>query len=157
MWQSHISDLKRFRSHPTSATTTSKTYYYSFPDDLAQRRQRNSQSPTSTMSNSSTSDASNNKTDAAPDNAGFLNNLTGMLKTPGVKNIEDRFTSAGGTANHTPGSASKLGSLDQTSNSGKDTGVGSAHFNDNIADQRSEPTVVGKAFNNMIYGQDKTK
>jgi len=80
------------------------------------------------------------------------------IKTPGVKNIEAAYSRAGGANNHLPGSATKLGSQDQKGNTAEEQGVGSQKFTDGFSDQRrEEPSVVGKMFNNMINGTDKTK
>lgn len=57
-------------------------------------------------------------------------------KTPAVKNMEAAWTRAGAGNNHTPGSASKLGSQEQPEN--KSSGVGGKDFKDNISDQRVE-------------------
>jgi len=77
-------------------------------------------------------------------------------KTNGVKNIEAAYSRAGASANHTPGAASKLGSQDQAGASEKQ-GVGSEKFTQGISDQRQEPSVVGKMFNNIINGTDSSK
>ncbi|EKD19304.1 uncharacterized protein L3040_009255 [Drepanopeziza brunnea f. sp. 'multigermtubi'] len=81
------------------------------------------------------------------------------LKTPGVKNIEAAYSRAGATNHHTPGVASKLGSQAQESGAGngEHQGVGSQKFQDGISDQRQEPSTIGKVFNNMINGTDRTK
>ena len=58
-------------------------------------------------------------------------------KTPAVANIEAAYSRAGATNNHTPGSASKLGSQGQKG-AGEHQGVGSAKFSEKISDQRQE-------------------
>ncbi|PMD52063.1 uncharacterized protein K444DRAFT_621191 [Hyaloscypha bicolor E] len=90
---------------------------------------------------------------------GLLSGITGMLptKTWGVGNIEKAYSRAGASNHHTPGSASRLGSQDQGGNVHEHQGVGSAKFAERFSDQRREPTVIGKMFNNMINGTDKTK
>ncbi|KAL2064916.1 hypothetical protein VTL71DRAFT_4056 [Oculimacula yallundae] len=87
---------------------------------------------------------------------GFLANLVSG-KTPGVKNIEAAYSRAGASNHHTPGAATSLGSQDQTPRTQDVQGVGSAKFKDAISDQRQEPTIIGKMFNNMINGTDQTK
>ncbi|ESZ98898.1 hypothetical protein SBOR_0756 [Sclerotinia borealis F-4128] len=77
------------------------------------------------------------------------NLLPSSFKTPGVQNIEKAYSRAGATNNHTPGYASALGSQDQKGGS-ENQGVGSAKFAEGISDQRGEPSVVGKMFNNLI-------
>ncbi|TVY86782.1 hypothetical protein LAWI1_G003290 [Lachnellula willkommii] len=77
-------------------------------------------------------------------------------KTPGVKNIEAAYSRAGASNHHTPGSASKLGSQEQAGASAQQ-GVGSKKFKDEISDQRQEPSVVGKMFNNLMNGTDSGK
>jgi hypothetical protein len=66
--------------------------------------------------------------------------LSGILptKTWGVENIEKAYSRAGASNNHTPGSASRLGSQDQDDAVYEHQGVGSAKFADGISDQRSE-------------------
>lgn len=68
------------------------------------------------------------------------NGLFGNLecKTWGVQNIEKAYSRAGASNNHTPGSASKLGSQDQAGNVQQHQGVGSAKFAEGISDQRHE-------------------
>lgn len=85
-----------------------------------------------------------------------LGDLVSSVKTPGVSNIEKAYSRAGASNHHTPGSASKLGSQDQNGAS-EAQGVGSAKFADGISDQRQEPSSIGKVFNNMINGTNKTK
>ncbi|CZT47405.1 uncharacterized protein RSE6_07961 [Rhynchosporium secalis] len=87
---------------------------------------------------------------------GFLANLVSG-KTPGVKNIEAAYSRAGASNHHTPGAATRLGSQDQASGAQEAQGVGSEKFKDGFSDQRQEPTAIGKMFNNMINGTDKTK
>jgi len=83
----------------------------------------------------------------------------GMIsgKTWGVQNIEAAYSRAGASNHQTPGSASPLGSQKQQGAVHEHQGVGSAKFAESISDQRSEPTFIGKMFNNMINGTDKTK
>ncbi|KAG4434733.1 hypothetical protein IFR05_009786 [Cadophora sp. M221] len=86
----------------------------------------------------------------------FLSDLVSG-KTPGVKNIEAAYSRAGASNNHTPGAASQLGSQDQKSGASEHQGVGSAKFKEGISDQRQEPSVIGKMFNNIMNGTDSTK
>jgi len=81
---------------------------------------------------------------------------SGGFKLGSVQGIEAAFSRAGATNNHTPGYASKLGSQDQPTGD-EHQGVGSSKFADGISDQRAEPTAIGKMFNNLINGTDKTK
>lgn len=65
--------------------------------------------------------------------------LGGILsgKTWGIQNIEKAYSRAGAANNHTPGSASRLGSQDQP-HAGEHQGVGSTKFKEGISDQRAE-------------------
>ncbi|KAI6708180.1 hypothetical protein B2J93_9012 [Marssonina coronariae] len=81
--------------------------------------------------------------------------LAAGFTTPGVKNIEAAYSRAGAANHHTPGAAS-LGSQDQEGAS-ENQGFGSRKFSEGISDQRQEPSLIGKAFNNMINGTGKTK
>ncbi|MCJ1323810.1 hypothetical protein MMC10_000471 [Thelotrema lepadinum] len=47
-------------------------------------------------------------------------NPTDLIKTPGVKNIEKRYSSGGAGADHTPGAASPRG--DHTNGNGRNEG-----------------------------------
>jgi len=86
------------------------------------------------------------------------NPLGRLLKTPGVQNIEDRYTSAGGSPNHTPGTASPLGSKDKAAgNVHKEQGVATDKFKDEIAGQKPAPGGVNKAWQSAHYGQEKGK
>jgi len=82
--------------------------------------------------------------------------LGGILsgKTWGVQNVEAAYSRAGASNHHTPGYASKLGSQEQPTDG---QGVGSDNFKGKFSDQRQEPSVIGKVFNNMINGTDSTK
>merc|ERR1711939_377334 len=55
------------------------------------------------------------------------------------------------------GAASQLGSQDQKSGASEHQGVGSAKFKEGISDQRQEPSIIGKMFNNVMNGTDSTK
>ncbi|KAF7949562.1 uncharacterized protein EAE97_003071 [Botrytis byssoidea] len=86
-----------------------------------------------------------------------LSDLLPSFKTPGVQNIESAYSRAGATNNHTPGHASALGSQSQKPGSEVAQGVGSEKFSEGFSDQRVEPSAVGKLFNNLINGTDKSK
>jgi len=73
-------------------------------------------------------------------------------KTPGVKNIEAAYRRGGASSNHTPGHGSALKEGEE-----QQQGVGSKKFEREIGDQRQEPSMIGKMFNNMINGTDHTK
>ncbi|KAI9818122.1 MAG: hypothetical protein M1827_000747 [Pycnora praestabilis] len=99
--------------------------------------------------------------------AGFVGSIallvgTGILpaftKTPGVSNIEDRFSSGGGTATHVPGAATPTGNKDNvTPRSERAQGVGEEKFKEKIADQRPDPSTFDKQWNQMNYGNSKGK
>ncbi|PBP22627.1 hypothetical protein BUE80_DR006633 [Diplocarpon rosae] len=88
-------------------------------------------------------------TEAKGDTTTLGSLLSGPFRTPGVKNIEAAYTRAGAASNHTPGAASTLGSQEQ--------GVGSSKVSEGSSDQRQEPSIIGKAVNNMLNGTGKTK
>ncbi len=76
-------------------------------------------------------------TDQKGDTSTLGDLLSGNFKTQGVKNIEKAYSRAGASNNHTPGSASKLGSQNQVGAS-ENQGIGSKKFTDGISDQRQE-------------------
>ncbi|KAH7364420.1 hypothetical protein BKA65DRAFT_546301 [Rhexocercosporidium sp. MPI-PUGE-AT-0058] len=86
----------------------------------------------------------------------FLSDLVSG-KTPGVKNIEAAYSRAGASNHHTPGAATRLGSQDQTPGAQSHQGVGSEKFREGISEQRQEPSIIGKMFNNIMNGTDRTK
>ncbi|APA06447.1 predicted protein [Sclerotinia sclerotiorum 1980 UF-70] len=86
-----------------------------------------------------------------------IHDMLPSLKPPGVQNIENAHTRAGGSANHTPGYASTLGSQDQRGRTDEYRGVDSEKFKEGILDQRTEPSALGKAFHNIMTGTDKSK
>jgi hypothetical protein len=81
-------------------------------------------------------------------------------KTQGVQNIEDRFSSGGASATHTPAVASQRGTGSSTDNAGRhggpSKGPDSEHFKKNISDQQSEPVWPGK-FYEQQYNNPKGK
>ncbi|KAG8623076.1 hypothetical protein KVT40_008052 [Elsinoe batatas] len=67
------------------------------------------------------------------------------MVTPGVKQIEDRWSSGGGTTKHTPGVAtprgnSKLNEPDQI----KGRGLPTEHYKNNVSDQKPWPEYPNK-------------
>ncbi|KAF7893097.1 uncharacterized protein EAF02_000635 [Botrytis sinoallii] len=103
------------------------------------------------MTNSNSDSSNDMKSTSA------LSDLLPSFKTPGVQNIEAAYSRAGASNNHTPGYASTLGSQSQKPGSEMAQGVGSEKFSEGISDQRVEPSAVGKLFNNLINGTDKSK
>jgi len=79
------------------------------------------------------------------------------VRIPGVANIEAAYSRAGASNHHTPGYASQLGSQDQKGGSEHRQGVGSKEFEDSLSDQNADPNSIGKTFNNMVNGTDRTK
>ncbi|MCJ1253130.1 hypothetical protein MMC24_000937 [Lignoscripta atroalba] len=74
-----------------------------------------------------------------------LNPLAGVFATPGVKNIEDRWSSGGGGNNSTPGAATPRGnSANVTGNTMSHQGIGSDKFREEIGEQK--PKVSGLEF-----------
>ncbi|MCJ1366290.1 hypothetical protein MMC16_005418 [Acarospora aff. strigata] len=87
-----------------------------------------------------------------------LNPLSRLFSTPGVQNIENRFSSGGGTKTHIPGAATKRGDADNTVSSREgDHGIGSDKFREKVGEQKPDPSGFDKAWNKMNYGQDKGK
>jgi hypothetical protein len=100
-------------------------------------------------------------------------------KTRGVQNIEDRFSSGGATATHTPGVATKLGthylgtffhgdlkcwyykwtgSTDNTSRAeGGHKGPDSEHFKDNFGSQKTDGGMYPDKFYEQQYNSSKGK
>ncbi|KAE8445024.1 hypothetical protein EG329_014030 [Mollisiaceae sp. DMI_Dod_QoI] len=101
---------------------------------------------------------SDSTTPAQEEKKGDTGYLGGLIsgKTPGVRNIEAAYSRAGASNHHTSGAATKLGSQEQVGTN-EAQGVGSQKFADRISDQRREPSVIGKMFNNLINGTDNTK
>ncbi|ATZ46353.1 hypothetical protein BCIN_01g09640 [Botrytis cinerea B05.10] len=106
----------------------------------------------SNPNSSSPDDVKNTSTSAST-----ISDFLPSLKTPGVQNIESAYSRAGAGNHHTPGYASTLGSQSQKPGSEGVQGVGSEKFKEGISDQRVEPSVVGKVFNNLINGTDQSK
>ena len=74
-----------------------------------------------------------------------LNPVSNILRTPGVENIEKRYSAGGGSKNHLPGAATPLGNHDAVDgNVQKHQGVGSEKFLNSISDQK--PDVSGSSF-----------
>ena len=66
-----------------------------------------------------------------------LNPISSILKTPGVQNIEHRYSSGGGSKDHLPGAATPRGNPDNVEgNTVKHQGVGSTAFSENISSQK---------------------
>ncbi|KAL2351804.1 hypothetical protein BJ546DRAFT_259638 [Cryomyces antarcticus] len=82
-----------------------------------------------------------------------------VFDTPASKSIGDRWSSGGGSTNHTPGAATKRGDKqDVMSNQKNPSGMGSTHFEENVANQRpGEPGPFDKAWNKSHYGSEKGK
>ncbi|MCJ1408586.1 hypothetical protein MMC19_002661 [Ptychographa xylographoides] len=68
-----------------------------------------------------------------------LNPVSNILRTPGVENIEKRYSAGGGSKNHLPGAATPLGNHDAVDgNVQKHQGVGSEKFLNSISDQKPD-------------------
>ena len=62
-----------------------------------------------------------------------------MLTTPGVRNVEDRFSAGGAKKSHTPGAATPTGSGErEDARTTKDQGVGSNQYEKDVAEQRPD-------------------
>ncbi|KAF4553920.1 Hypothetical protein D9617_5g067950 [Elsinoe fawcettii] len=89
------------------------------------------------------------------------------LNTPGVKNIEDRWSSGGGGNKHTPGVATPRGASDSSSNSEltgsnqiNPKGIPYNHYKDNVADQKvdtAQPNKLTEKWWETHHGQEKGK
>jgi len=65
--------------------------------------------------------------------------------TPGVKNIEDRYSSAGGSKDHLPGRGTKMGEPDNVENiDGGQSGYGNEKFAQMRKEQDQGPKVARK-------------
>ncbi|KAF2702953.1 hypothetical protein K504DRAFT_463966 [Pleomassaria siparia CBS 279.74] len=80
-------------------------------------------------------------------------------KTRGVQNIEDRFSSGGATATHTPGVATQRGSPTSNESNAQDghKGVGSEYFKENHASQKTDAGLYPEKFYEQQYNQPKGK
>ena len=64
------------------------------------------------------------------------------MTTPGVQNIENRYSSGGGKKSHLPGAATPRGSSEkQDADTQKEQGLGSQGFEERVGEQR--PNVSG--------------
>ena len=76
-----------------------------------------------------------------------LNPIGNIFRTPGVKQIEARYTSAGGSPTRQPASGTPLGKKDQVvGNTEKQQGYGTENFANTIQDQKppvSEHPLLG--------------
>ncbi|KAL8707917.1 MAG: hypothetical protein Q9220_007137 [cf. Caloplaca sp. 1 TL-2023] len=73
--------------------------------------------------------------------AGFLASpyAPAVFHTPGVDNIEKRWSAGGGSRNHTPATATKLGDPDNVAgNLVEEKGMGSPHYQEKIGGQKPE-------------------
>ena len=69
--------------------------------------------------------------------------MSGILKTPGVQNIEKRYSSGGGSKDHLPGAATPRGNHDNVEgNTMKHQGVGSDPFMENIGEQKPNVSLL---------------
>merc|ERR1712225_95737 len=87
-----------------------------------------------------------------PNNTVIMSNSANSADQTGEKSFLSNLVSG-----KTPGAASQLGSQDQKSGASEHQGVGSAKFKEGISDQRQEPSIIGKMFNNVMNGTDSTK
>ncbi|MCJ1477968.1 hypothetical protein MMC13_006643 [Lambiella insularis] len=104
-----------------------------------------------------------------------LNPISNIMTTPGVRNIEKRYSSGGGSYNHLPGSATPLGNSELVDgNTESRQGVGSEKFK-KVSEQKPDvrcdasryytgdsqdgqlPSGFDKAWNKTHYGAEKGK
>ena len=68
-----------------------------------------------------------------------INPFASVLHTPGVQNIEKRYSSGGGSKDHLPGAATPLGKSDQVmGNTKTQSGIGSEKYQEKIAGQKPD-------------------
>ncbi|KAL6716409.1 hypothetical protein ACLMJK_005976 [Lecanora helva] len=69
----------------------------------------------------------------------YTDALPNPFSTPGVKNIEKRYSSGGGAKNHQPGTATKLGNHDHVEGNVETMkGVGTPHYQENVGGQKPD-------------------
>lgn len=69
--------------------------------------------------------------------------LPNPLRTPGVKNIEGRYSSGGGSKNHLPGAATKRGHPDSVDgNTETAKGIGSPHHEAHVQGQKPDVSAL---------------
>lgn len=68
--------------------------------------------------------------------------LPNIFHTPGVANIENRYSSGGGSKSHTPGAATKRGDPDHVEgNTANTQGIGSPKWQEQIGGQKPDVSV----------------
>lgn len=78
------------------------------------------------------------------------------FRTPAVKQIEQRYSAAGGTATHMPGVATPRGNESNISSpANQPSGPSSSGFKDNVSDQRKDTSTVTAKFREAHYGNPK--
>ncbi|KAL8723673.1 MAG: hypothetical protein Q9225_000116 [Loekoesia sp. 1 TL-2023] len=82
-----------------------------------------------------------------------------LFRSYGVQNIEKRYSAGGGSLNHTPGQASKLGDYSVVEGNQLDhKGMGTPRHQERIGEQKPEkPSQFDKAWNKAQYGAEKGK
>ncbi|KAL9021643.1 MAG: hypothetical protein Q9185_001178 [Variospora sp. 1 TL-2023] len=82
-----------------------------------------------------------------------------LFRSYGVQNIENRYSAGGGSHNHSPGQATKLGdSSHVTGNQIAPKGMGTPHYQEKIGGQKPEKgSQFDKSWNKAQYGSEKGK
>jgi len=84
-----------------------------------------------------------------------LNPIGNIFRTPGVENIENRYSAGGGAKTHLPGSATPLGRSDLvTGNTEHQQGIGTEKFAKSQGDQK--PAVSPRTKNALAMGSELT-
>ncbi|KAK0516229.1 hypothetical protein JMJ35_000832 [Cladonia borealis] len=84
--------------------------------------------------------------------------LPNPFYTPGVQNIEKRYSSLGGAKNHQPAVATKKGdSEDVVGRQETQKGMGTPYHQEKIGEQRSDPSTFDKTWNQAQYHAEKGK
>ncbi|KAL2040079.1 hypothetical protein N7G274_006982 [Stereocaulon virgatum] len=84
--------------------------------------------------------------------------LPNPFYTPGVQNIEQRYSSGGAAPNKTPGAATKRGHPDSvTANTTTNKGIGTPRHEEKFGEQKPDPSTFDKTWNQAHYHEDKGK
>ena len=82
--------------------------------------------------------------------------LPNPFRTPGVQNIESRYSSVGGAPNHQPGTSSPRGHPDKIEgNTVTAKGIGTPHHEEKYQEQKPDVSALEKPFfghETLLYG-----
>ncbi|KAL8874672.1 MAG: hypothetical protein Q9174_000012 [Haloplaca sp. 1 TL-2023] len=83
-----------------------------------------------------------------------------LFRSPGVQNIEKRYSAGGGSKNHLPATGTKTGDHDSVAPARQEgnKGMGSPYHQEKIGEQHPEKgSQFDKAWNKAQYGTEKGK